>query len=378
MNKKNLLKLFPDRVRLRIIGLYLARKRRTVGLLDSPSALTFFVTRRCNLKCAHCFYWKEINDQNNQELTLVEIKKILPTLKKKFSLALTGGEPFLRKDLVDICSVFLEGGRVTEIGIATNGYLTDKIVFDCKQILKISRVPISIQVSLDGCEKTHDRIRGVIGSFRKAWQTLQMLKQLQSNLPGKLGLSIAFAVQKENIAEAEGFIELVLPLRVPIRFLITRGESFGLFNMPECLSSRIDPREKGSAEIPVADLEKAFKMIEQKNRTGPFRFWEIKQPEIIGLSLKILKERRKQIPCYAGAIEGILYDNGDLALCEFMHPIGNLKDWQYDLYRLWNSERANEMRKTVEKCFCIHSCSLGTSLHLHSPEMVNKVLRKNG
>jgi len=377
MNKKSLLKFFPESVRLKIIGLYLAGKRRRMKFVDAPEVLTFFVTRRCNLKCSHCFYWKEIESEKDPELTLPEIERIVPTLKSKVSLAITGGEPFLRKDLVEICSIFTKHKRVSAIGIATNGYLIEKIVSNCRQILASAPIPVSVQISLDGQEKTHDRIRGVKGSFRKAFQTLQALKQVRQDFPERIQLSIACALQRENIREIADFIDLVLPLQIPVKFLITRGESYGLFNLPKCLSSRIDPRERASAEIPTGELEEVFGIIERKNRESAFKFWDSKQAAIIRESLRMLKEKTKRLPCYAGALEGILYSNGEVSFCEFMQPIGNLRNERYDFHRLWNSENADKIRKVVvPRCFCIHSCALGTSLHLNSAEMVNVILRK--
>ena len=59
-----------------------------------PEYVTFFVTNRCNCKCKHCFFWKELNNLKN-ELTLDEIKKISMSMGKFSVLSLTGGEPSL-------------------------------------------------------------------------------------------------------------------------------------------------------------------------------------------------------------------------------------------------------------------------------------------
>jgi len=357
-----------------MIGLYLMHKRRLVHRLDAPAALTFFVTKRCNLKCSHCFYWKSLNKDNDQELSLGEIEKILPSLKRRVSLALTGGEPFLRKDLCDICDLFSRYKKVSEIGIATNGYDTDDIVSQTERIINKTSIPLSVQISLDGREETHDQIRGLKGSFKNAIETLRKLNRIRNNHAGSFKTAVAFAIQKENLKEVERFIDFIAPFRVPVRFLITRGENFGLYNLPKEASSHINPRSEHSADLCVSELEDIFHAIDQKNINSPYKFWCLKQKRITGLSLETMRCENRKLPCYAGTMEGVIYSNGEVAFCEFMKTIGSLKTVDYDFSKLWRSDRANEMRRLVKRCSCIHSCAIGTSLLLHERQIVNEAI----
>ncbi len=372
--KAAILKCLPNKARLGVIALHLARKRRLSHSFDVPSALTFFVTKRCNLKCAHCFYWESLNPDDDQELSLQEIENFLPSLKRAVSLALTGGEPFLRKDLPDICGLFSAYKKAREIGIATNGYDTDGIVSQVEKTLSKINVPLSVQISIDGLEEAHDEIRGAGGSFKKAVATMRALNQIRDRFPDKLKTAVAFTIQKKNYAEVGRFIDFILPFRIPARFLITRGRSFGLRNLPEEISSNIDPRVEESADIAPDTLEEVFRLIARKNISSPYKFWGLKQKRIIEASLEILKTGTGKLPCYAGALEGVIYSDGDVAFCEFTKAIGNLKERDYNFYNIWNSDRANRVRELIKKCFCIHSCALGTSLLLNDPEIVNEAL----
>jgi len=61
-------------------------------------------------------------------------------------------------------------------------------------------------------------------------------------------------------------------------------------------------------------------------------------------------------------MDGVIYANGDVALCEFTRPFANLKDFDYNFRRLWHSPRAGEARKAIKTCFCAHPCNLISSM----------------
>ena len=75
-----------------------------------PIQLTFFLTRRCNARCPFCFYLSREGSASTQaeELTLSEIEKVSSSMGKLLWLAFSGGEIFLRTDLVEITKVFYD------------------------------------------------------------------------------------------------------------------------------------------------------------------------------------------------------------------------------------------------------------------------------
>ena len=80
---------------------------RIIRKSGPPIQLTFFLTSRCNLRCEHCFYWKELDADHSNELKIDEIKKIAQSLPRLLVLSITGGEPFVRKDICDVVSTFV-------------------------------------------------------------------------------------------------------------------------------------------------------------------------------------------------------------------------------------------------------------------------------
>ena len=103
-----------------------------------PIQFTFFLTRRCNAKCPFCFY---ISKQDaavsaSPELSIDEIEKIAPQLGKLLWLAFSGGEIFLRSDLVEITKLFYKTNKPAIILLPTNGLLQDTIYHNVEAILQ--------------------------------------------------------------------------------------------------------------------------------------------------------------------------------------------------------------------------------------------------
>jgi molybdenum cofactor biosynthesis enzyme MoaA len=76
-----------------------------LGKRSMPLQLVLFVTSRCNMRCDHCFYLDEINDSSRTELSVNQIETLAKELGGLHWVALSGGEPYLRKDLVEIIQV---------------------------------------------------------------------------------------------------------------------------------------------------------------------------------------------------------------------------------------------------------------------------------
>ena len=370
------LRALPRMLQLMACQGYVAYKKRRLKKLTTPTAIIFFVTNKCNFKCKHCFFWQDVNAALG-ELDIAEIKKIAISLRHPICLSLTGGEPFLRDDLGEICVLFNRLNNAQEIGIATNGFFPERVVNICEYVLRNSNLKsMEVQISLDGLEKTHDNIRGVKGAFSKALQTVRGLEGLQGRFPN-LKISLAYTIQKANIHEVEDFIRHILPFRVPIRFNIVRGSSFGTYCLPPEASSEIDPREADSAIIPLTLLEETFEKIRKLNKESDFKFWPKFYQKLIEISLNILRQEKKQLPCYAGIIDAVMYANGDVAMCELTKPFGNVKDFNYDFYKLWQSQDAADMRKLINRCFCIHGCNLTTSLTFKPEAVLARIVERN-
>src|SRR5581483_7392748 len=102
--------------------------------LPSPPFLVLFINSICNMKCDHCFYWRNLNRRD--DLSYDELVQLSHSLGRIENLNLSGGEPFLRKDFAEICRQFIQQNRVRQIYVPSNGWYTDKMVAQIRATLE--------------------------------------------------------------------------------------------------------------------------------------------------------------------------------------------------------------------------------------------------
>jgi len=180
------------------------------------------ITNKCNLRCKHCYH----EDYQDAGLTTPELLNIAAHLSdaikewgKIGSFSITGGEPFTRKDTVFELLTFLEGrSEIGHIDILSNGFLIDNTAIS--SLLKFKKLR-RIQVSLEGLQETHDRIRGT-GSFKIITEKIEVLRK------AGLRVSVMMTIGRHNKDEvallAEKIAELDVEAFVLDRF-IPEGQS---------------------------------------------------------------------------------------------------------------------------------------------------------
>ena len=328
-----------------------------------PVALTLFVTNRCNAGCDHCFYWKEIS-RKRDELSIEEIGKLAKSLAGLRQVLLTGGEPFLRNDLVGICRRFADIG-VKDFVIPTNGILTQRIAKYAEDILSDVKVgSLGINVSLDGTREVHDSIRNMAGCYDKAVETINNIIQLGQKHKN-LNVNVLTTISKTNLDILADFIEQMNKLKVPLIFNVVRGTRYNAFGVDDHHKSDMNPKVEKNI-LSIEDVKRVLAIV--TTSTNPFNFinWNIFQQLKLTYSVEIIEKEKRLFRCLAGYLDGVIYNNGDVALCEMTKPIGNLKDFNLDFRKLWWSKSANKMRKDSQKCSCIHGCNLLSSMQYDS------------
>ena len=339
-----------------------------------PVTLTIFVTNRCNATCNHCFYWKEIFG-DKEEISVDNINKLLKSLGGLEQILLTGGEPFLRNELVEISKMFFNIG-VRSITIPTNGILTDRIVDFTSDIIKHTKLDsLKVNVSLDGTRQIHDSIRNVSGCHDKALETITRLKKLEENNKN-FGVSVSTVISKKNLFNMEDFIKELNRLNVPIIFSIVRGTNYNTFGVDQSNKRDFNPKDEESI-VSFSDLERLREVLRTNTNTTGFLNWNIFQQLKFDYSIDIIKDRKRRFKCLAGYLDGVIYNNGDVALCELTKPVGNLKDFDMDFQKLWWSDSANKRRDNTKNCCCIHGCNLLSSMQ-YDGNSLKRIIRNEG
>ncbi len=164
-------------------------------VLDGSIAIWNF-TNRCNLSCMHCYSKADLDAIDT--LTSEDILKTLPKLKAngvKF-IIFSGGEPLTRKDLFEIANSCKELGIITYL--STNGlYIGEK---NAQKILDTFNY---VGISIDGSKKTHDRFRGLEGSFKMSMKAVNLLNSFSKSKVG-----IRFTITKETYDDLKFIFEL--------------------------------------------------------------------------------------------------------------------------------------------------------------------------
>lgn len=314
--------------------------------------LILFITNKCNLRCKTCF----VRFNKEKELSFDEIKRISKDINNLSWLDITGGEPFLRDDLPEICSLF----NTKILSIPTNGYDTEKILEITKKIKTKTKAELLISVSIDGFEKTNDEIRSK-GSFKNALETFKKLKEIKG-----VRVKINTVLCNKNFDELEEFMEFIYKMKPDFHSIILlrgnpRDEYYTLPSLDKL-------KEKGKKIFKIwKKYRYGVNPIKRKFLRNYHRYlWDV--------SLKILENKRQIIPCIAGVGHAVIYANGDISFCELLDPIGNLREKSFK--EIWNSDEAKILRKKIKNnfCYCTHNCALLDSIIL-APKNYLKLLK---
>lgn len=316
----------------------------------NPRVLTLAVTSQCNAKCGHCFYWQELNQPD--DLSFDEIQKLSNSLGKLDKLLITGGEPFLRRDLPEILNLFFQNNDLNMVNIPTNGLLPDLTQRQTRRILEVADGrTINVTFSLDGLEEVHDELRGVPGNFAKVVESYEALHSLQDEY-ANLSLRINSVVMNRTIGSVFGLID-----RIP--------KLFSQINTPALTLLRGGPMDTTLLLPPTRELAKLYR-YKARNIPGkqPLLF-RIGDWTTFNLGLQTLREDTQVVSCEAGRILGVVEANGNVKHCELLPPIGNLRDG--DFQAIWTSEGARHERQKIsdKQCRCTHECNIFPSLLAH-------------
>jgi Fe-coproporphyrin III synthase len=171
---------------------------------DKRPVIVWNMTRRCNLRCIHC-YSSSQNIDYPDELTTEEARTMIRDLAAFGApvLLFSGGEPLMRKDLPDLAQYAVDQGM--RAVISTNGTLITKGKAALFRKIGLSYVGIS----LDGTRATHDFFRGVSGAFDQA------LKGLHNCQEAGIKVGVRFTVNRHNVADVPAIFDLLEKESIP-------------------------------------------------------------------------------------------------------------------------------------------------------------------
>ncbi|MDD5085425.1 MAG: radical SAM protein [Candidatus Omnitrophica bacterium] len=337
---------------------------------EVPQDVIFFVTSRCNSNCYFCHFREQLGDKERRgrELTIDEVESIAKNFGQIMKLSLSGGEPFLRNDVSDIVKVFVDYCKPQIVDIPTNGSLPQVIAEQVEKILSQTEDTIlEIQLSVDGLDKTHDKVRGVRGSYEKIFKTYKRLAEIRrSNTRLKIKMNLTYL--PDNIEEIPALVSLFNKEYAFDRLQITFPHGSSIKNVTDQLSY------------------KEFYLLSQKIQLGArivnrrdlhsllFRAIKIVKDQIL---LEALEAGTMSSICHAGEKIVVLDDIGNVYPCEpIWVSVGNLRDNGYKIADVLSSAAMNDFRKRylgMGKCNCTWGC-VALDRAIFSPKYFPKIV----
>ena len=330
-----------------------------------PFHLIFYPTSRCNLFCEHCFNHDRQDNLSgntglNSEMTLEEIDKFSKSFEHLKSITITGGEPFLRKDIKEIVEIFYKNNDLQYASIHSHGLLNARVVETIEKILiDLPKLKVIYCTSIDGLEEKHNLIRGAKDGFNKTVKTVKDIQNLKDKFFNRLFLLTSTIF---SLTSQDEYIETIEYINKNLKYVSPR-------------SCFIRGDVRGSEEKNVnTDLYQDYIDITSKNidpTVKPFSGMAVKEtiesltPEVV---MANYRQKKQTVGCQAGNKMLVIYENGDVYPCESLttkEKMGNLKDADYNIKNILKSDHAKCIVKDInpgKKCNCTWENAIGVSM----------------
>jgi MoaA/NifB/PqqE/SkfB family radical SAM enzyme len=305
------------------------------------------------MRCVHCFFTEELDDKPRKKLQMTtgQITRISETLGGKLPvLIIAGGEPFTRKDLPEVASAFYKNNDLESIYLMSNGQIQKRIIPDVTRMLdECPNLNVTVALGIDGLREEHEKIRQKTGSWDIAIDTARKLQEIQRDCP-RLDVQTCTCFMNSNqvrIFEWYDFLRYELkPDKINFNYI------------------RPPSAEPEELNIDLSRYRKLSQMIDDDSRNGAIKNHyagdggyfkaaiDIYMHELIA---RTEEQHKAQLRCFGGTTGGVIYDEGTVSSCENLSPVGNLRDYDWNFWALWNSPEIKVRRAQVKQgCFCTH------------------------
>ncbi|MGM0559237.1 MAG: radical SAM/SPASM domain-containing protein, partial [Myxococcota bacterium] len=345
----------------------------------APINLTYSVTNKCNSRCRSCDIWKIYpaeREKLDEELSLDEVRALFASIGPVYFFNISGGEPFLRKDLVDIILAGCELLSPTVVHIPTNALMPGRVIRTTEEILSrmkdegYGHIKLTLKPSMDGVGADHDWVRGVKGNWEKLVETVGRLQDLQDEWP-TLGVGVGTVVSTMNIHKLPETIRAADALDVDTYISEVAEERMEMRNA----STGITP-DHARYRTAMEPFQRSTRQ-RMKNLGGLELLTQAMRHVYYDLTAEWLERREQVIPCYAGITNVQISPYGEVWPCAVLgdsNSLGNVKDHDYDFWKVWHGDRASDVRASIKRGEC--DCPLANQAYanmLLSPSTMAEV-----
>jgi len=315
-----------------------------LNLKNLPLKINFAITWKCNLRCKVCDIWKK---KSFGELTLAEIEEFARKNPFFSWVSLTGGEPFLREDFVEIVKAFKKYSPLYILNIPTNGILTEKIENDILQILKLKIPNVILTVSIDGNRKIHDYIKGINGAFSRAILTFKNLKDISSKNK-RFKTLFAYTISPLNVGKFESTYE---EIKREIEDISIYDFHINIFHYSTHYYSNENLPIKNIEKYKKALLKEVGRIVKMKNNIlNPINFVERQYLRFIP---KFIKTQLTPLPCKSLRLSIFLDPIGNVYPCTIWNvKLGNVRNYNYELKKIFAKKDIKKLLFLIENKKC--------------------------
>lgn len=324
-----------------------------------PMNYTFSLLYNCNSRCSTCRIW----ERQCKPLSVDEWEMVFRKLgHSPFWATLSGGEPFLRRDITAICRSLYRICRPKIINIPTNGILTGWIVEAVSEICQnCPGTKIVINVSLDGVGRKHDEIRNVRGNYDLAVDTFKKLKKLPYP---NLSVGIHTVISRFNITDFSSISSQLMDLK-PDSYITEIAE-----RREELHNQDLDISPNQTAYKSAVDF--LVHRIKHNTYRGLAKITQAFRIEYYNLVKNVLRDQTQPIPCYAGIASVQISPDGEVwSCCIKAKSLGFLRKSGYDLKKIWWTPALEAERRSIanKECYCPLANAAYTNMLLDIPTL---------
>jgi MoaA/NifB/PqqE/SkfB family radical SAM enzyme len=250
--------------------------------------------------------------------------------------------------------MFYKNNKVRRLHLPTNGYATKKIINDTTRMLnELPKLEINIGVSIDALYEKHDSISKKTGAFTKAIETQRILIDLEKKHKN-LSTKFYTVLSNDNIEDTDKLFEYIV-------------KEFG-FEKIGFSPLRGDPANPELKSPTPLEWDKLYNMYKKYVKTKPMDFKQFlinrKMNNLHVMNRKALssdgyikgtEKNFGKFSCSAGNNICVIDADGEVRVCELKEPVGNLRNFNYDIRKILN-------KKQKHNCTCTHACFQNASV----------------
>jgi MoaA/NifB/PqqE/SkfB family radical SAM enzyme len=339
-----------------------------------PMGAVYEATMRCNLHCEFCYVGDLLNIEGEwrQELSLEALDRAFPS-HAGFQVSLTGGEIFMRKDIMSVLDLFRSKGYACGY-LTTNGTIITEERAEALADLAAAGFLKHISVSIDGPGELHDAARGLKGTFERTCAGLRRLQDAARRLGAPLRVSINTTVAQESLEALDQMVEVAGELGVD-----AIGLNHLMFSTPEEVAETVRLIGAPDASViatfvtsdpglDVALVRRQVAALEEKCRRQNVLFDYRPKVHAPLIENYYTPGARLEGRCLYPFLHARVSFSGKVYFCPFIRvEVGDLT--RSSLEEIWNGEQYVEMRRRLVENRLFPVCRRCCKVEL-SPEPV--------